>query len=638
MASPSSGYRPSLVRLETRAVEEDARKKSTRQLWRQHFEEFTEWLSGQGEEMVYARLDDQLTEFLRKKYFEGKSRSYAVNTIRAVKFEVPPELGRDSLGRARSAVARWDSLPFVELDPDKIRATGLQAIGSAALCDQLGHQLGLGPMLYLRRTARGMPAAVDSALHRAFKDHVPHVKAEDWRGCKPLRKDFQDFLTGRLASPAQGAEGGEVAENPAMRLVIRDSPAFLQMEMAGSASFQMDGSLALLGKDLLEINVDTAGLWFRTPQQKDVHLLQANNLDASYTGHGPDSAEVADLGSRLRRFLDPKQVSHAVQLLNPGTLSTLAMLFPDAKYDVALVQDTFHHYDPEAPYALEETNWLKRLKGSPRDCFLSHSRADIEETSHLLKTQEHLDPKRVEFYSAQLQEALATGSSARPTALVLDFFNTGQIHRPQPDEGDAVVGPGGRRIQTRRRTACENGYLDHSVNPRRTWILLDGHHKVEAAARLGCTMNFLVFCPCAEPYEPLCANDPCAPTLAKTVVLPTLWPSQGTPVADWETARLCSCVAMRLSSSRQLSEAWVCKQCCRCFDREDAGLPPWGYGMLSSARGGVTSRGALIKHCKQVFGESHELFTTYQNATMAALPQDLQMQLYREAFDLSRKP
>ena len=32
-----------------------------------------------------------------------------------------------------------------------------------------------------------------------------------------------------------------------------------------------------------------------------------------------------------------------MQLLNPGTLSTLSMLFPDAKYDVALVQDAWQN-------------------------------------------------------------------------------------------------------------------------------------------------------------------------------------------------------------------------------------------------------------------------------------------------------
>ena len=41
----------------------------------------------------------------------------------------------------------------------------------------------------------------------------------------------------------------------------------------------------------------------------------------------------------------------------------------------------------------------------------------------------------------------------------------------------------------------------------KAWILLDGHHKVEAAARLGCSVNCLVFAPCAEPYEPIEAEE-----------------------------------------------------------------------------------------------------------------------------------
>ena len=32
---------------------------------------------------------------------------------------------------------------------------------------------------------------------------------------------------------------------------------------------------------------------------------------------------------------------------------------------------------------------------------------------------------------------------------MLDFFNGGQIHAPQADEGDEVRGPGGRRLQKR---------------------------------------------------------------------------------------------------------------------------------------------------------------------------------------------
>ena len=42
-------------------------------------------------------------------------------------------------------------------------------------------------------------------------------------------------------------------------------------------------------------------------------------------------------GHKMRQAID------AAQLLNPGTVSTLSMLFPDAKYDVALVQDAWQN-------------------------------------------------------------------------------------------------------------------------------------------------------------------------------------------------------------------------------------------------------------------------------------------------------
>eukprot|EP00439_Symbiodinium_sp_Y106_P081631 s207_g20.t1 len=632
MASPSSGYRPSLQRLETKAVEEDARRKSTRQLWRQLFEEVTEWFRGRGEELIYTQLDDQLAEFLREKYFEGKLRSYAVNVIRAVKFEVPAEMGRDSLGRARNAVARWDDTPFLEPDTTKVRAAGLQAMGTAAVCNGLGEMLGLEPLLQLRGSSRSMPAAVDRALHRVFKDHFPHISGEDWRGCKPLRQDLQNFLRQWMVLPGEeSSEGGTVPDHPAMRLVIRHSPALFQLEMAGSAAFQMEGSLALFGHDLLQLNLDTVGLWFRTPGRTDVQLLQENNLNHSF-GSG-SATQVAALGQKLRRFLDPWQAFDAVQLLNPGTLSTLSMLFPDAKYD-----DAFQHYDLQAHYALEDTNFLEQIRGSPHDCYLSYtlkSNSRICSCHHLLKTQEHLDTTRVEFYEAQLREALATGCRARPTALVLDFFNGGQIHEPQADEGDEVRGPGGRRLQKRLRDAVEKGYMDHSVNPYRTWILLDGHHKVEAAARLRCSVNFLVFCPCAEPYEPL-SDKEFSPILARAATFPHVWPSQSSPIAEWEVARHCSCVAMRLSSSRQLSEAWICRQGCSCFEAEDSGFPPWVYGMLrmmNSSRNSPSSMSMLMERCRSRFGEESELFTTYQSADMAALPQDLNLQVLQAAFD-----
>ena len=61
------------------------------------------------------------------------------------------------------------------------------------------------------------------------------------------------------------------------------------------------------------------------------------------------------------------------------------------------------------PQALEETNWLHRIRGSPEECYLScPPGADYrpDKVNHLLKTQQHLDDRRVKFYMKELQEAL----------------------------------------------------------------------------------------------------------------------------------------------------------------------------------------------------------------------------------------
>ena len=116
-------------------------------------------------------------------------------------------------------------------------------------------------------------------------------------------------------------ERGTFPDHPAMRLVIRHSPALFQLEMAGSAAFQMEGSLALLGHDLLRLNLDTVGLWFRPPGSTDVQLLQENNLNQSF-GSG-SATEIAALGQKLRRFLDPRhpaQISEVPKGLS-GNLS-----------------------------------------------------------------------------------------------------------------------------------------------------------------------------------------------------------------------------------------------------------------------------------------------------------------------------
>ena len=53
----------------------------------------------------------------------------------------------------------------------------------------------------------------------------------------------------------------------------------------------------------------------------------------------------------LPSICPPKQ-QHEV--LNPWTLSTLAKLFPDGKYDVALIQDTFESFSNTAVYVASQ--------------------------------------------------------------------------------------------------------------------------------------------------------------------------------------------------------------------------------------------------------------------------------------------
>ena len=53
---------------------------------RKEYEEFCQWIREQGRELDYLDLDNQLSEYLRVKYFEGKPRSFAVSVVKAVKF------------------------------------------------------------------------------------------------------------------------------------------------------------------------------------------------------------------------------------------------------------------------------------------------------------------------------------------------------------------------------------------------------------------------------------------------------------------------------------------------------------------------------------------------------------------------
>ena len=119
---------------------------------------------------------------------------------------------------------------------------------------------------------------------------------------------------------------------------------------------------------------------------------------------------------------------------------------------------------------------------------------------------------------------LQAGGRQRPTALVLDFFVDGQIHAVQPDEDDSLRGPGGRRKQKHRVEVCNEKFPERS-SKRGAWFLLDGHHKVEAAAQLGCSLNFLIISPCAEPYTPLEATDEFGSPLTRRATFPLLWPA-----------------------------------------------------------------------------------------------------------------
>eukprot|EP00913_Durusdinium_trenchii_P031286 g29293.t1 len=380
-----------------------------------------------------------------------------------------------------------------------------------------------------------------------------------------------------------------------IRLVIKNSPALLQLEVSGSAAWQVNGHFALLGEDHLgpssapvdrrRLSGQILGLFFRkggpSPRNADeLNLLDGNNLETC-TGAGC-TGEVAALGERLRCFLDPKHAPDVMEVLNSKTLSTISKLFPDGKYDVALLQD-------------------ESLKG----------------------TRE----------SAQFQQALADGSPRRPTALIFDFFNHGEIHAVLPDEPDSVRGPGGRRKQKRAAEACDAKYMQRRM---KAWILLDGHHKVEAAARLGCSVNCLVFAPCAEPYEPIEAEEESSPLLAKSVCFPDLWPAAGTgdahgvPQAVWEAAKLCPHSPMLLSSGHMPPEKWQDALGCTCFQEAPEWFPSWGYAVLQSmsTRGVHPGKKTLCEKLRKKFGPEHELFTEHFRSRMCELPEHLLIPLW----------
>ena len=60
---------------------------------RKLYEDFCEWIRNRGQELDYMDLDNQLSEYLREKYFEGSPRSFAVSVVKAVKFEAGNRTG-----------------------------------------------------------------------------------------------------------------------------------------------------------------------------------------------------------------------------------------------------------------------------------------------------------------------------------------------------------------------------------------------------------------------------------------------------------------------------------------------------------------------------------------------------------------
>lgn len=247
------------------------------------------------------------------------------------------------------------------------------------------------------------------------------------------------------------------------------------------------GYIWLFGEELCTLNIDTVGLYFLNRSDpagpgadRRLNLREGNNLtksaerrvarsggsarsgNARVGAVGEFAPEIIALGEKFRQPLDPKKVTDVLQLMNPSTLATILQLFPDGKYDVALLQDTFVPYDDSAPYATGMTNWLHEIRGKTGLCYLS-SPADGKfipgNLNLLLKTQASLDPEQLNFYTQQLQTLTKTATSAtagpRPTALVFDFFNEGHINAVRFDEDDAqrVTGtaPGSRATVTRRR-------------------------------------------------------------------------------------------------------------------------------------------------------------------------------------------
>lgn len=359
------------------------------------------------------------------------------------------------------------------------------------------------------------------------------------------------------------------------------------------------GFFGLFGEVLCRINVDTVGLLFESWKGRTgLNLQDENTLEKASPSNKP---EILALGKKFRHFLDPNSISDVIELMNPSSLATISKLFPDGKYNIALLQHSFKEFGETEMHGQEQ------IRGKSSECYVSRKANSV---IHLLKTQKHLDANQVQFYVQQLEHAIASGSSSRPTALVFDFFLEGDIRK----ESETAVG---RRKQRRNSEACEASYLE---SDSKAWILLDGHHKVEAAVSLGCSLNFLIISPCAEPYSALEADDPYGSLLTRQVSFPFLWPSAEAPCAHWEKANLCKHSPMLLSS-RELPEDWLNAIGCFCFSCDPC-FPKWAYELLIYYDGDV-GKAQMLQLLKDYLGEDHELFTTYFHVEMDDLPDEL---------------
>lgn len=550
-----------LERLSTTFIDEDARKSSVRKRHHHHWDLIGAWADHRGVDLTITEtLDDQLCCYLKEQFLDKKGREFAVEAIAAVKFSVPAELGRGPLWRARRAAALWDSGcgPFLE---ETTAAAAAKCLASPSILSRLLYYLGLPRLLDMRRVSAAAPAAVRYVLERAACSRHPE---------RP--QNLQSLLLSFKADLARRVSAGYVG----VRLVVRDSPGLLQLEASGCAAFQVDGHVSLRGTDLGSFKGSTLGYWFAkcstltrewgehttgwSPDAGAIDLLPDSNLDSAHLQQAadPDIAEsVKRVDATFREFLDPCCPEDVWRLLNPGVLSTICMLLPDAKYDVALISRQFDPYDTSAPYKFENEFKFKMICGRPDSCYVSLPAGGGVKGTTLLRTQSFLDESCVLQYCSQLRAA----SGSRPTALVLDYFVQSCLQRPHAEapppeeaqdsasdtdlnkkfEHSSYFSPqpvAGWLPQMRRAEAANPLY--QTGHFERIWLLLDGHHKVEAAARVGCAINFLVLAASAQPYSPMIEGHAASTDLTASLAFPWLIPSAEPVKAEWPEAEGCS--------------------------------------------------------------------------------------------------